>query len=40
LENRESKNDEMSRGMWEAVKIKTGKVRVTKTEGRRKKERS
>jgi len=34
LENRESKNDEMSRGVWKAVETEIGKVMVAETEGR------
>ena len=40
MENRESKNDEMSRGVWKAVETETGKVRVAETEERREKRRS
>ena len=37
LENKESKNNEMSRRVWEAVETKVGKVRLAKVkEGRKK----
>jgi len=39
LENRESKYDEMSRGMWEAVEVKARKARVAKAKRKGKKKR-
>ena len=35
MENRGGKNDEMSRGMWEAVETSTGEVRMEEAKGRR-----
>ena len=35
MENRKSKDDKMSEGMWEAVEIKARKVRMAETEGER-----
>ena len=35
MENRGSKDDEMSRRMWEAVETEAGKIRVGKTKRRR-----
>ena len=35
MENRRSKNDEMSRRIWEAVKAETRKIGVAKTKRRR-----
>jgi len=35
LENRRSKNNKISGGMWKAVETKTGKFGVAETEGRR-----
>jgi len=40
LENRGSKNNEMSKGMWKTVETKTEKVRVAETEERREKRKS
>jgi len=40
LENRGSKNDEMSRGMWKTVKTSAREIRVEKAEGERSKRRS
>jgi len=40
LENRGGQDDEVPRGVWEAVEASTGKIEVGKTEGRRSKERS
>jgi len=37
LENRRSKNDEVSRKMWEVVKTETGKVGLAKAKGGRRK---
>jgi len=37
LENRRSKNDEVSRGMWEAVETKVEEVRLVKAKGGRRK---
>jgi len=39
LEDRRSKNDKVSRGMWEAMETKAEKVRLTKVKGGRKKRR-
>jgi len=36
LENRRSKDDEVSRRVWNAVEAKAGKIGVGKTKGRRK----
>ena len=35
LENRRSKDDEVPRGMWEAVEASSGKIRVGEIERRR-----
>ena len=35
MEDKRSKNDKMSRGIWEAVEIKVGKVRIAEAKGRR-----
>jgi len=40
LENRESKNDEMSRGMWETVETSAREIRIGKAEEGRSKRRS
>jgi len=40
LENRRSKNNEMSRGMWETVEIGAREIRVGKAERRKSKRRS
>jgi len=39
LEDRRSKNDKVSRGMWEAMETKAEKVRLTEVKGGRKKRR-
>jgi len=39
LEDRRSKNDKISRGMWEAMETKAEKVRLTEVKGGRKKRR-
>jgi len=38
LEDRRSKDDEMSKGIWEAVEIKAEEVRLTEAKGERRKE--
>jgi len=40
LEDGRGKDDEVPRGVWEAVETKAGKVRVAKAKGRRKEESS
>ena len=37
LENRRSKNDKVSRGMWKAMETKAGKVMLTEAKGERRK---
>jgi len=38
LEGRRSEDDKMSRGVWEVVETKTGRIRMAKTEERGRKE--
>jgi len=40
LENRGSKNDEVSRGVWQAVEASIEKIGIREAEGRRSKRRS
>jgi len=39
LENRRSKNNKVSREMWEAMKTKAGEVRLAEEKGRKRKKR-
>ena len=40
LENREDKNDEVSRGVWKAVETRTEEVRMAKAKAERSQSRS
>jgi len=40
LEDRESKNNKVFRGVWEAVETEAEKARIAKAEGRREERRS
>ena len=39
MENRRSKNNKVSKEMWEAMKTKVGEVRLAEVKGRRRKKR-